>query len=132
MPQFMNPPQVSTPLARFSHAVLIERPSRRLIISGQLGVDASGAPREGLAAQCEQAFDNIFAILASVGMAPADLVKLGIFCVEPGGAAVVRPIRDRRLDAGAPPASTFLYVAGLAHPACLVEIEAEAIQETSP
>ena len=56
------------------------------------------------------------------------LVKLVIYCAEPGGAGVVRAIRNQRLGAHAP-ASTFLYVTGLANPDYLVEIEGEAVRE---
>ncbi len=128
MLEFINPPTVQTPGSRYSQAVVIHPGARRLILSGQVGADATGAIREGLAQQTEQVFDNIEAVLTAAGMQMSDLVKLVIFCAVPGGSAVVREIRNRRL-AGHAPASTFLQVAGLANPAYLIEIEGEAARE---
>ncbi len=128
MPQFLNPPTLSTPMARFSQAVLTGPASKRLFISGQVGARVDGTVLDGLAAQTEQVFDNLCAALAAGGMEITDIVKLTIYCTVPGGAAVVREIRNRRLGSHAP-ASTYVQAAGLANPAYLVEIEAEALRE---
>ena len=79
-------------------------------------------------AQTQLVFDNIEALLAAADMDLSNLVKLVIYCAEPGGAGVVRAIRNQRLGDHAP-ASTFVYVAGLANPDYLVEIEGEAVSE---
>ena len=128
MPQFLNPPTVQQPSSRFSQAVLVNAGAKRLIISGQVGARADGTIVEGLAAQTELVFDNLVAVLKAGGMDLTDLVKLVIYCAAPGGAGVVREIRNRRLGSHAP-ASTFVQVAGLANPSYLVEIEGEAIRE---
>ena len=129
MPQFLNPPTLSKPTSRFSQGVLVEGGAERLIISGQVAVKADGTMVHGLAEQTEQIFDNLEAILASVGMGIGNLVKLTIFCAAPGGATTVREIRNRRLGSHAP-ASTFVQVAGLANPDYLVEIEGEAVRSS--
>ena len=128
MPRFLNPDTVQKPGSRFSQAVLVGPATRRLIISGQVGARADGTIVEGLDKQSELVFDNLFAVLASADMELTDLVKLVIYCTVPGGSAVVREIRNRRLGSHAP-ASTFVQVAGLANPKYLVEIEGEAVRE---
>lgn len=128
MPRFINPPTVQQPAARFSQAVLVESAGKRLIISGQVGANADGTIVDGLDKQTELVFDNVVAVLHAANMELNDLVKLVIYCAVPGGTAVVREIRNRRLGSHAP-ASTFVQVAGLANPSYLVEIEGEAVRE---
>jgi 2-iminobutanoate/2-iminopropanoate deaminase len=128
MPVFLNPDSVSRPASRFSQGVLHGPIAKRLIISGQVGAKADGTIVEGLAAQTELVFDNLFSVLQAAGMNVEDLVKLTIFCADPKGAVVAREIRNNRLGSHCP-ASTFVHVAGLANPAYLIEIEAEAIRE---
>ena len=128
MTTFLNPPTLATPGSRFSHGVLVKADARRLILSGQVAMRADGSLAQGLEAQTQLVFDNIEALLAAADMDLSHLVKLVIYCAEPGGAGVVRGIRNQRLGDHAP-ASTFLYVAGLANPDYLVEIEGEAVRE---
>ena len=128
MPTFLNPPALSQPTSRFSQGVLVKATAERLIMSGQVATRPDGTLVEGLAAQTEQVFDNIFALLQAAGMDASHLVKLVIYSAAPGGAGTIREIRNRRLGAHAP-ASTFVQVAGLANPDYLVEIEGEAVRE---
>jgi len=128
MPTFLNPNSLAMPRSSFSHGVMHGPPLKRLLISGQVGANRNGEVGHGLAEQTETVFDNIEAVLRSADMGLLDLVKLTIFCVPLDGGAIVRDIRDRRL-ATHRPASSFLYVSALANPACLIEIEGEAICE---
>jgi enamine deaminase RidA (YjgF/YER057c/UK114 family) len=81
-----------------------------------------------LAAQIEQAWDNLLAVLASEGMSAADLVKITFFTTDgsPEALKLSREIRARKLGDVAP-SSTFLVIAGLAGPDLKVEIEGEAV-----
>ena len=126
-PRFFNPSSIAAPNSRYSHAVALPLSARRLVISGQVGVRPDGTVPEGLEAQAEAAWDNLEAILAEAGMGVNDLVKTTVFCTQPGSVAVVRRVRERRLN-GHAPTSTYLEVAGLASPAFLFEIEAEAVK----
>ena len=54
-----------------------------------------------------------------------------VFVTVPGSVGLVRAIREELFGAHAP-ASTYLEVAGLAHPSILVEVEGEAVQEQAP
>jgi enamine deaminase RidA (YjgF/YER057c/UK114 family) len=126
MPKYHIPSTIAPPLSRYSHAAEAPASARWLYVSGQLGVKPDGKLADGLEAQMEQAWRNIFAILKAADMDGSTLVKVTGFMT--GGSADValyRDVRDRMLG-GAKPASTLLIVAGLARPEYLVEIEAIA------
>jgi enamine deaminase RidA (YjgF/YER057c/UK114 family) len=120
-----NPPGAPTPASRYSQAALIEGTARRLVISGQIGVTPEGEVLEDGDAQAAQALANLGAILAAHGMGPRDVVKVTVFLTD---RALLGPWRARRdaFFAGHAPTSTLLFVAGLADPRFLVEVEAEA------
>src|SRR3712207_2714196 len=59
------------------------------------------------------------------GMGPRDVVKVAVFLTERGLLGPWRAKRDAFV-AGHAPASTVLFVAGLAEPRFVVEVEAEA------
>lgn len=128
MPRYLNPPGVPRPASKYSQGVAIGATFKRVLVSGQIGLDANGKLAEGTAAQMAQAFDNVLAIIAAAGLGPADIVKLSCYVTAPGAVTTWRKLREDRLGAHRP-AATFLQVAGLADPAWLVEIEAEAVQE---
>jgi enamine deaminase RidA (YjgF/YER057c/UK114 family) len=126
MPTHHSPSTVAPPLSRYSHGVEVPVSARWLLISGQLGIKPDGSLAEGVTAQMEQAWQNIFAILKAADMSPSDLVKVTGFLTSPSAdVGMFRDVRDRMLG-GAKPASTLLIVAGLAKPEYLVEIEAIA------
>ena len=103
--------------------------ARWLHISGQVGVKPDGRLAEGAEAQMEQAWRNLFAILEAAGMTRQDLVKVTAFLtVDAADVGLSRRVRDRMLESAAP-ASTLIFVAGLASPKWLVEIEATAAAE---
>ncbi|GAB4190884.1 MAG: RidA family protein [Thalassobaculales bacterium] len=120
----LNPPSVPKPASRYAQGILVPANARQLVISGQIGVTPDGKVLEGVAAQTEQAFANLFAMLAAAGMGVEDIVKVTVFLTNAADVPVYREVRDRMLTEAA--ASTLLIVAGLASPAFLVEIEATA------
>lgn len=134
-PQAFNPPSIHPPNSRYSHGVVhaFAPKTRRLVISGQVGIAPDGTVSDDLATQVEQAWDNLFGVLAGAGMGPRDIVKVTTFVTDGSPETVrrCREIRSRRLGEHAP-ASTFLVVAGLASPAFKVEIEAEAVAAQPP
>ncbi|HZF75445.1 MAG TPA: RidA family protein [Acetobacteraceae bacterium] len=124
--RFSNPEGVHAPASRYSHAALVEGASRRLVVSGQVGVAPDGTVAAGAEAQVDQALANLGTILAAHGMGVTNIVKMTVFLTD---AALVGAWRARRtawLGEHAP-ASTLLVVAGLADPRFLVEVEAEAV-----
>jgi enamine deaminase RidA (YjgF/YER057c/UK114 family) len=116
------------PASRYSQCALAEGVTRRLEISGQIGIHPDGRLAEGLAAQLEVALANVDRALAAAGMTRADLMKITVYLTEnrPDAVATYRAVRDAWVGAGDPPAATLLIVAGLAAPALLVEVDAVA------
>ena len=125
-----NPPAVHTPAGRYSHATVhpLGPGLKRLVMAGQIGMRPDGKIAGDLAAQIEQAWDNLLAVLASEGMSAADLVKITYFTTDgsPEALKLSRDIRVRKLGDIAP-SSTYLVVAGLAGADLKVEIEGEAV-----
>jgi 2-iminobutanoate/2-iminopropanoate deaminase len=121
-----NPTTVAPPFSRYSHGVAAPANARWLHVSGQVGVTTpEGKVADGAEAQIEQAWRNVLSVLAAAGMGPRDLVKVTVFLVDRAHLQLLRDIRDRMLE-GAAPASTLIFVAGLASPDWLVEVEAIA------
>ncbi len=124
----INPPTVVRPASSYAQAVVHSAVGRRIVISGQIGVAPDGTLADGLEAQARRTWLNIFAVLAHAGFEARHLVKVTTFCTVPGQVALTRRVRDEALD-GLLVASTYLEVAGLASPAYLIEIEAEAVMD---
>ena len=111
--------------AVFAHGVEMPAEARTLFVSGQVGVGPDGRTVEGgFEAQCAQAIANVEAVLASAGMALADIVKVTIFLTRREDVPRLRDIRAERLAVA--PAVTMVLVAGLHDAEWLVEIEAVA------
>jgi enamine deaminase RidA (YjgF/YER057c/UK114 family) len=125
-----NPPTVHAPAGRYSHVTVhpLGNGLKRVVLAGQVGVKPDGAIAGELAAQIEQAWDNLVACLASESLGPEHLVKIVYFTTvsTPDALKVAREIRARKLGDIAP-SSTFLVIAGLAGPDYKVEIEGEAV-----
>lgn len=119
----LNPEQLASSPA-FSQGVLSTR-AGLLYVGGQNGNDSSEVMTEGFAAQTEQAFRNVLAVLESVACGAEDVVKLTIYVkgdedVAEGLAAA------QRVWGTQPTAITVLRVHGFARPDARVEIEAVA------
>ena len=125
-----NPPDVHTPLGRYSHVTVhpLGNGLKRVVLAGQVGLKPDGSIAGDLAAQIEQAWDNLIACLASENLGPQHLVKIVYFTTinTPDALKVSREIRVRKLGDLAP-SSTYLVIAGLAGPDFKVEIEGEAV-----
>jgi len=120
-----NPATVRAPTG-YTHGVLITSPARRLVMSGQIGITQDGTIPSDPAEQIAQAFANLRAVLAAHDMTPANVVKVTSFLTDRAWFAAYRAARGAFFPTE-PPASTLLFVAGLADPALGFEIEAEAI-----
>ena len=120
-----NPPAVREPTG-YTHAIEITGESRRLIISGQVGLALDGSVPTSGDGQIAQAFANLRAILTANGMTIENIVKTTVFLTDRDLLATFRLARGAVFGQHAP-ASTLLFVAGLADPRFVVEIEAEAV-----
>ena len=113
----------------FSHAVVVEQPSKTIYVGGQNGVGADGeVVGPTIAEQTVQAFRNLAAVLESEGAGLADVATWSIAVVEGQdigeGFAAFQQVWD---PADPPPAITVHVVSGLAAPDFLVEVDAVAV-----
>ncbi|OOV95383.1 MULTISPECIES: RidA family protein [unclassified Pseudomonas] len=124
-----NPPNIFNSLQYgFSQAVEV-RGGRRLLLSGQVGVDEhESTVGPGLREQTEQAFDNIERVLAHAGGALGDVVMLRIYIAEAARdqQEQISQVLLQRFP-NDPPASSWIIVSGLSLPEWLIEVEAEAM-----
>jgi len=123
---FSNPPALAPP-SGYSQVAEI-RGGRLVFIAGQVAQDRQGniVGVGDMAAQAEQALDNLAAALAAVGGGPRDVVKLTVFTRDMGGIADWRSARERFFAGGPPPAITLVEVAKLFREELLLEVEAVA------
>jgi enamine deaminase RidA (YjgF/YER057c/UK114 family) len=128
MIRLWTPETMPRPASRYSMCALAEGATRRLEISGQVGMHPDGTVATGLADQLDAALANVDRALAAAGMGRANLMKLTVYLTETGPEAVAtyRARRDAWVGEAPAPAATLLVVAGLASPAFLVEVDAVA------
>src|SRR5438309_3743464 len=124
--EWTNPPGVYAPQAHYSQ---VARVGKTLYISGQIGLDESGAlVGEGDAlAQARQCWRNLLGILAHYGATPRHLVKTTTFITHWAYRPQVSEARDEVFPEPPYPPSTLVVVQGLAEPRFLVAIEAIAV-----
>ncbi|MCB1502777.1 MAG: RidA family protein [Bauldia sp.] len=113
----------------YSQMVILPAGVRTAIIGGQNAVDKDGnvVGKGDIARQTEQALRNLVTCLAAVDAGVEDLVQVRIYILagqdlKPAFGAWME-VWGQRLN---PPAVTGVFVAGLAHPDYLIEIEATA------
>jgi enamine deaminase RidA (YjgF/YER057c/UK114 family) len=126
--RIINPDNVVAPASRYAQGVVHAAGAERIVISGQLGLRPDGTPEQGVEAQMERAWSNLFAVMADAGFKPSDLLRATIYVTQPGQIGVHREVRDRMLG-GHLCANTYVEISALAAPEFLVEIEGEAVRE---
>jgi 2-iminobutanoate/2-iminopropanoate deaminase len=109
----------------YSQALEIAPNARWLFTAGQIGARTDGTTADGFAAQADQVWANIMALLKEADMGPEDIVKITGFIVGKDNFSAYAAARKKVLGI-LRPASTAIIVAGLALPEWLVEIEAVA------
>ncbi len=120
-----NPPTVREPTG-YTHAIEITGDYRRLVISGQVGMAPDGTVPATGEGQVAQALANLKAVLTANGMTFENVIKTTAFLTDRALLGSYRQARGAAFGDHAP-ASTLLFVAGLADPRWVVEIEAEAV-----
>lgn len=113
----------------FSQGVETQDARRLLFVAGQASVDAEGnAVHAGdMAAQMNQAFDNLEAVLAQAGLAITNVVRLNYYVTDIEAFANAGATIAARLESLAvKPSGTLLGVSRLYHPELLIEMEATA------
>ena len=112
----------------FSQAMEVPE-GRRIMLSGQVGVDAQERTvGPGIAEQTATALDNVEKVLAAVGGDLSHVIMLRLYIVE-SAREQQEPIAEalRQRFAHNPPPSSWIIVSGLSLPEWLIEIEAEAV-----
>lgn len=129
MPEFIAQPKGLSAANGYSHVAIA---GSLVFISGQVPVRADGTVvgTDDVEAQVDQVFRNLGSALAAAGVGWSQVVKLTYFVIDIADLAVVRAVRDRYIDAGAPPASSLVQVSALVNPAFRVEVDAVASRES--
>jgi enamine deaminase RidA (YjgF/YER057c/UK114 family) len=114
----------------FTNVVVVEGLVRTVYVGGQNAVDASGniVGKGDIAAQTEQVLANVRAALAAGGAGPEHVIKWNLLVVE--GVSLQEgfsAFQRAWVATPNPPAITMAYVAGLANPDFLVEMDAIAV-----
>ena len=112
----------------FSQAMEVPE-GRRIMLSGQVGVDAQERTvGPGIAEQTATALDNVEKVLAAVGGDLSHVIMLRLYIVE-SARDQQEPIAEalRQRFAHNPPPSSWIIVSGLSLPEWLIEVEAEAV-----
>jgi enamine deaminase RidA (YjgF/YER057c/UK114 family) len=129
MVRHVNPEEMHRNPA-FSQAVVVEGAARTIYVGGQNAVAADGSivGKGDLAAQTEQVYANLETVLRAAGATIHDVVKWTLYVVQgqdlrPGLAVFQRVWGER----GNTPAISAAFVAELAHPDFLVELDAIAV-----
>ncbi|HLW90268.1 MAG TPA: RidA family protein [Roseiarcus sp.] len=130
MKRFFKPAQIAWSAQGQSHGLAHGVVFKRLLISGQPGVDSTGEAPADLEAQIGLAFDNLLVVVEAGQMEARDLVKIAAYIAAPGSFALYEQVRKRKLDV-ASLVSTYVEVAGLADPRWRVLIEGEAVSEAA-
>lgn len=129
----INPDTLITP-ETYTHVILASG-SRLVFIAGQVAEDAHGdlIGPDDFAVQASQAFTNLGRALTAGGARPDQVAKITIFVVD---------YRDEYLSAiqlartavfgEHKPTDTLVGIEALAHPGCLIEVEAIAVIDGAP
>jgi 2-iminobutanoate/2-iminopropanoate deaminase len=117
----ISPPSLPAPVARYSLAVLAERPAKLLHTAGIVGNRSDGSVPEDLGSQLEVIWSSLAALLAEAGLGVTDIVSITTYVVAGNELSTVMAARDLAM-AGHLPASTLIVVPALARPHWKVEI----------
>jgi 2-iminobutanoate/2-iminopropanoate deaminase len=93
-------------------------------VSGQAGVALDGTLPDDATAQHEQAWENVFAVLAAADMTRNDIVDVLVIVSAPSGVPIFRQVCDQKFNGHL--AATTLRVCGLANPDWKAEIAVKA------
>jgi enamine deaminase RidA (YjgF/YER057c/UK114 family) len=126
----INPPDLTTP--QTYSQVMVATGSRLVFVSGQVAEDEHGdvvGPGD-LAAQSRQAFANVARALAAAGARPDQVSKITIFVVDYRQECLADIESGRGALFGEhKPADVLVGVEALAHPGCLIEVDAIAVTD---
>jgi enamine deaminase RidA (YjgF/YER057c/UK114 family) len=122
-----NPDTIYTPVAPYFQNNEVPAGARWLVTAGLVGVSPDGTLIKEQKGQLKQAWQNVRAAVEAAGMTPDDIVKLTIYMTK-NAADNMLYSRECRAEAlgGAKPGATLIYVAGLADPDMVIEVDVVA------
>lgn len=114
----------------FTQTVIVTGNAKTIYVGGQDALNAAGevVGVGDIAAQTEQIFTNIEAALAAAGAGLEHIIKWNVYVVQ--GQPLEPPFKVFQRRWGLrpnPPVISMMYVAGLAHPEFLCEMDAIAV-----
>jgi enamine deaminase RidA (YjgF/YER057c/UK114 family) len=127
--EHINPDGLSKNPA-FTQVVTVKGPAKTIYVGGQDAVDSSGAivGKGDIKRQTEQVFQNVQTALEACGAGLEHVIKWNIYIVQGQplgpGFEVSQRVWGNRPN---PPTVTAMFVAGLANPDFLVEMDAIAV-----
>ncbi len=124
--QFINPDNLSRPTG-YTHVV---KAGNLVFIAGQVGADRNGNVAVGdVMAQARQVLANLEEAMKAAGGTKKDTVSITMYVVDTVSRDQMSALRAMRAEffGDRPPASTLVFVSGLARPELLIEIEARAV-----
>ncbi len=127
--QHINPGGLSKNPA-FTNVIAVTGQVKTVYIGGQDALDATGTivGQGDLKLQTEQVFHNLQVALQAAGAGLEHIIKWNIYLLQGQSLQpafeVFQHVWDRRSD---PPAITMMFVAGLATPEILIEMDAIAV-----
>jgi enamine deaminase RidA (YjgF/YER057c/UK114 family) len=127
--EYLNPAGLHKNQA-FTNVIVVSGAAKTIYIGGQDAVDAAGniVGKGDIAAQTQQALANVQIALAAGGATLEHVIKWTIFIVQGQPLGPAFEVAQRVWgDRPNPPAITGAFVAGLANPDFLIEIEAIAV-----
>jgi reactive intermediate/imine deaminase len=125
MKKVITPKNVHRPFG-YAHAI---QTGNTIYVSGQIPLDIEGnvVGKNDIAAQTQQAYENLKRVLKAAGAAMTDIVMLNIYCRDVDDFdKKTRPLRKKYLG-NYYPAITAVQVSRLYRPDFLIEIEAVAV-----
>jgi enamine deaminase RidA (YjgF/YER057c/UK114 family) len=126
--EIIQPEGIFSPRGKYPYEQVCKH-GKHIYVAGQLAFDIDGnlVGRGDIAAQTRQVFKNLRGCLACAGATFGDVVKINVFSTDiDGHLPLYAPIRAEFFENQNVP-SSYVQVPRLAHPDCLIEIEATAI-----
>jgi len=115
---------------QFSQSLAVTGAERTIYVAGQVSADANGQLMHpgNMAAQIEQAMNNVEAVLKSAGVTLTNVVRLNFYVTDMKAFMASHHVLTERLKhANAKPPGCAIGVATLYSPDALIEIEATAV-----
>lgn len=118
----LNPENISKPVGKYSHVIIIPKNSTLYTFSGQIGTDNYGVIPDSMTEQVYNTFRNIEQILESQNLTSDDVIKVNIWATEDIDWDFL-DARWENLFGTIYPSMTIAYVKALGLPELKIEVE---------